>query len=387
MPTVRPKIVAEDEYVSQAAYTLNINLPTSGKVSTLFLIVAAERGDSVSSNNPFINNLISSISVNQAGTSHLNSARPQAFQADYSYKTGLWPRTGLERWDDPARIREIVPIMFGDKINDPNYYVDLGKLSDPQLSVTYDLATTDPVEETIWDTTYYPRFTVVANLLTGPDMVAPKGYHSLRQIESWSPANDEIRKIELKGQRPIKRIYYEGVSYYLQYAMKQYVDRFRIYGDNEEWIPFDLKANHYINLVHSMFGMFTANAGISRITHQKTLDMMLEEAFKWHFEDIHYSNAYMVRIAGYSGRGITPYQMDMSTGSSVDASVIGGDWEVKGLAPWGVWAFDMLKLLGMDVLDPQEHKPIYFEVDHTDDAATTAAAYQYASLLDLVTQI
>ena len=158
MPTIRPYKIIDDEYVDQESYTIDLDLPTSGILSSLMLMVKARTTTTGNCPGPWINRLISSVSVNQAGQAFLNAAPPEAFEADYYYKTGKMPRRGYETMGaHGTEIVEEVPILFGDHLNDLEHTIDLSKLNDPKLSVTYDLAATSHNDDDVWDTTYKPR--------------------------------------------------------------------------------------------------------------------------------------------------------------------------------------------------------------------------------------
>ena len=119
MPTIRPYKIIDDEFVDQESYTIDLDLPTSGILSSLMLMVKARTDDEGLCPIPWIKYLISSISVNQAGQAFLNAAPPEVFQADHYYKTGRMPRRGYEvMGGDPGEIVEEVPILFGYHLND-----------------------------------------------------------------------------------------------------------------------------------------------------------------------------------------------------------------------------------------------------------------------------
>lgn len=87
MPTIRPYKVVDDEYESQSSYTIDLDLPRAGILSSLDLMVKARTATSGADPSPWIKYLISSVSVNQAGQAFLASAPPEAFEADYYYKS------------------------------------------------------------------------------------------------------------------------------------------------------------------------------------------------------------------------------------------------------------------------------------------------------------
>ena len=372
MHIVRPKVLIDEEYKAQTKYTLDLDLPTTGILSSLFLKTRAKTvltGDCVS---PWLKYLISSISVNQAGQAALNAAPPEVFQADYFYKTGKMPIRGYQQpGGETAIVDEVVPILFGEKVDDPEHYVDLSKLNDPKLSVTYDLAETDHVGSTIWDTTYYPRFTVLANLFQGPGIPASKGYYSLRQIEGYTPANSEKHMLELKGARPIRRLYVQYDELDPSVELLHLVDRARIWGSNESWIPFDLETVPWEELILELFGLCNVKATIGYAKGGQTLDTCIDRQIFWDVKH-HGVTPYIYRATVGAGRKGYLYCFKIEDGSA-DTTARAVDYDFTGLLPWSIAPVDMPGMLGRDHLDPTENAPVFLELDHTVNAGDYAA--------------
>jgi len=367
MPTIRPYKIIDDEYVSQTSYTIDLDLPTSGILSSLMLMVKAWTEADGLCSGPWINRLVSSVSVNQAGQAFLNAAPPEVFQADAYYKTGKMPRRGYHVAGSRAgEIIEEVPIHFGNKFNDLEHTIDLSKLSDPKLSVTYNQATTGILGETIWDTDYPPRFTVIAHLLQGAGLPASKGYHSLRQIESYTPTNSLKKKIELKGGRPIKRLYCQFDPTHPQYGWIHSLDQVKLWGDNESWVPFLMKCDDWQMLIRDHFGICTVEAQVEQVLNGVHIDTCVDRRINY---EAHVHNNYDVTAQAYSGSGRkTVLQIRTIADGSVHATAVGGMFRFSGIVPWSTQIIDMEKMLGMEYLDPAEHAPVYLELEHVSGA-------------------
>ena len=361
--------MVDEEFESQTSYTIDLDLPTAGKVSTLWLILHARTLTTNAAGNPWARNLISSISVNQAGQEQLNAVPPDFFQADYYYKTGKFPQIGTRRWGTAGDIEEVIPIMFGDKVDDLDYYVDLGRLNDPQISVTYDLASTDNEGSATWDTTYYPRFSVIADLLEGPGLLSSKGYHSLRQIEKYTPTNSQVKQVELKGARPIKQILFQFDLTNIAYVMRQSVDRVKLWGSNEAYVPFNMTAERYKNLVKMLFGTGVAKGNFDYWYGGRTINNIFDER---DYIDMMLHNSKLIAAFAYggSGHGFVLEPTTMSTGAADYATALSGFFEFAGIAPWAIYPIDARKMLGMEYLDPMEHAPLYLELTHVSNATT-----------------
>lgn len=318
---------------------------------------------------PWVKYLISSISVNQGGQAFLNAAPPEMFQADYYYKTGKMPRRGYQVGGGASsEIIEEIPILFGEGLIDLEHTIDLSRLNDPKLSITYDLAATGPDGGTVWDTTYYPRFTVVAYLIQGIGIPASKGYYSLRQIESYTPADSEVHKLELKGLRPIKRIYCQFDRKDLTYGWIHSLDQVRLWGDNEAWVPLIQKCDDWQELIRDIFGLCEVDGYVYYAANGKAIDICVDRRVNLSL-GIH--NDYDTIGVAYSGSGRgTVVQFR----TIADGSVAGGPYIIMfrfiGYTPWSVQVIDMEKMLNMEHLDPIDHAPVFLELEHVSNAAT-----------------
>ena len=372
MPVVRPKVLVDHEYVSQTKYTLDLDLPTTGLLSTLFLKTTAKTATTGVCPSPWIKYLISSISVNQAGQAALNAAPPEAFQADYYYKTGKMPQRGYQR-PGPSRaiIDEVTPILFGEKVDDERHYIDLSTLSDPKLSVTYDLATTDHAAQTIWDTAYFPRFTVLANLFQGPEIPASEGYYSLRQIEGYTPANSQKKMVELKGTRPIKRLYVQNDILAMNVELLHLVDRVRVWGANESWIPFDLEIWPWEEQIRELFGICKVTTVVGYAKGAQYVDMVAEKSLGALVEITQIRDR-QAKFQSAGGRRAIFLLFVPSTGLA-STDVLQAEYDIKGLLPWSIAPIDMPGMLGIEHLDPTVNAPVFLELDHTVNAGDYSA--------------
>ena len=282
------------------------------------------------------------------------------------------PQRGYQRpGGDGDIIDEIVPILFGEKVDDLQHYIDLSKLSDPKLSVTYDLAETDHKGSTIWDTSYYPRFTVLANLFQGVGIPPSEGYYSLRQIESYTPVNSEKHKLELKGTRPIKRLYVQYDELDPSAELLHLVDRARLWGSNESWIPFDLETWPWEELIREHYGICEVTAYVAHVKGGQTMDMCVDKDLGSHVE-IPQTDDRTAELRSAAGRR-ADIRLLVTSGGTPSTDVIAAEYYIKGLLPWSVGIIDMPNMLGVDHLDPTEHAPVFLELWHAVNAGDYAA--------------
>jgi len=268
--------------------------------------------------------------------------------------------------------------MFGEKINDPELYIDLAKLTDPKLSVTYNLGETDHSGQTVWNTEYYPRFTVLTNLFQGPGLPPAKGFESIRTTESYAPANSEKRKIQLKGTMPITRLYAQADTLDADEEWLHLVDKYKLWGQNEEWIPFELEAWQYTELIRHIYGICKAEAYIAYAKGGQQIDMIIDRMIG---ASVHLplSATEMAKLKGAAGRMAELESITMSSGSAT-TTVNQVEYNFQGLLPWSIAPIDMPKMLGIDTLDPTVKAPVYLQLNHAVNAG------DYTSLMKIHTQ-
>jgi len=336
-------------------------------LSTLELMVKARTATTGVCGGPWLKYLVSSISVNQAGQAFLNAAPPQAFQSAAYYKTGRMPRQGYDVMGGSAA--EVVmdcPILLGNHLNDMDHTIDLAKLNDPKLSVTYNLATTGPNGETVWDTTYKPRFTVIAHLLQGGGIPPSKGHLSLRQIESYTPVNSEVHKLELKGGRPIKRIYLALDKTSPHFGWVHSASEIKLWGDNEAWVPFIQKIDDWYELIRTHYGLCRVNAYIWYVKGGVDVDTQVDKRVYLNAQS--QSQTSLHKTLGGSGRTVRVYEILISDATQ-PSNVLSSQYDFVGYVPWTTGVIDMEKMLGLEYLDPALHAPLILELAHVSNAA------------------
>jgi len=369
MPKLRTKVLVDDETESQESYTMHLDLPTSGKLSTLWLGVKANTPTSGGETSAFIKYLVSSISVNQGGQAALNAAPPEVFQADYWAKTGKFPQVGKHLAEDASEnIEEIVPIMFGNVVNDPEYYIDLAKMSDPKLSIIYDTGGTGPNSGELWRDAYYPKFTVVADMMSGPDLAPSKGFHSLRQKAQYTPADAQIKKHELRGSRPIRNILYQFDRKSLHYGLYSTMDSLKLDGSNGEYVPFDLDDRELHLLHRRVHGLCEVTGMFDYVYDGANMDGVVDYREGRQVMDTNTAGV-LFTIDGGSGRQMPVRSFNADTVTTSEATY-DGFFSFKGYYPWGIFNLDIPKMLGIPSLKPEEHDPLFFEIDHVSNAAT-----------------
>lgn len=383
MGTIRPYKVVTDRYESQSSYTIDIDLPDKGRFSYMDLLVKVRSDTDGKGGGPFVKTLCTSVSISEGGQSHLCSAPVEAFQADYWYKTGRTWREGRHKWQSElGECISQIPILFGESIVDPNYGIDLAKMSDPQLSITYNMANTGVDGETPFGSSYYPRFTPIIYLQEGT-WPALQGYQSLRQIDKYIPANSEEHKTELKGGRPIKRIYAHLDIVVPYYEWGHTLATGKLWGDNEKYKPFEFTCFEWQQVIRDCFGLFTFPW--ETYYHQSSQGMDCVAGSPISIEGHGWIAEHFTDPALSSGRHMAPKFYRGSDGL-VANEIAPISLYATGYTPWDVMVIDAEKMLGMEWLDPSNKAPMYLELDHKSGAAAIGGPVK-VHILDKAVQL
>ena len=384
MGTIRPYKVVEDETVAQASYTLDIDLPNKGRFSYMNLLVKMITATTGVAPDPYLRNLITSISINQGGQAHLNAATPDMFQADAYYKTGKLGQYGYNVMGSEAgEILESIPIFFGESMHDPAFGIDLSKMSDPQLSITYNNANTGSGSDTLWETDHYPKFTPIIYLQEGV-WPALQGYQSLRQIDKYTPADSEEHKTELQGLRPLKRIYAQLDLKSPAYGWIHSITRLKLIGDNEQWKPFEQDVDWWYQIIRDSYGLCNFKAYVYYAKGGETLDTGVDKRVYNNIVLPDNEDDLFVPYGG-SGRNVAIKEITIADGSH-PASINRAMYDFTGYTPWSIGVIDAAKMLGVEWLEYADKAPVYLQLDHVSNAATIGGPVRVA-VADRATQI
>jgi hypothetical protein len=132
-------------------------------------------------------------------------------------------------------------IRFNRFNGDTKYLVNLSKLSNPQLRITYD-NTVATIEGRLYDVnpnTPTVRYTVVCDILRGtPPSNYTGKFISSREVYNWNYVATGTEFIDIPRTDPIYGI---GIrACYIACRSDTFFDRIRLNINNQEWIPFDI---------------------------------------------------------------------------------------------------------------------------------------------------
>ncbi|KYK27433.1 hypothetical protein AYK26_07040 [Euryarchaeota archaeon SM23-78] len=141
-------------------------------------------------------------------------------------------------------------IRFGRFTGDTKYLVDMAKLANPQLKITYDNTVTTIEGRSYTVKTDYPtvKYTVIVDMLRG----TPPGNYvgkfiSAREVFTWTYVATGTEYIDIPRTDPIFGI---GVrACYINYKTDTMLNRVRLNINNQEWVPFDIYYNE-MDMLH-----------------------------------------------------------------------------------------------------------------------------------------
>ena len=166
----------------------------------------------------------------------LSGLQAQAFAY---YRGRSQPNAERIDWES-TETSDIFFIRFGRFCHDTKYMLDMNKLVNPQLKITYDnvITTVEGKTYTVNDGNLDMKYTVLLDVLRG----TPAGYIgkfiSAREIYTWTQSASETHYINIPRTELIYGIAVRGCDYFD--LMLNNFARVRLNINNQEWIPFDI---------------------------------------------------------------------------------------------------------------------------------------------------
>jgi hypothetical protein len=170
----------------------------------------------------------------------------------YRGRTNVNP-AGL-RWAS-TDVFDMFYIRFNRFPGDTKYLLNMSKLSNPQLRITYDNTVVN-IEGKAYDVnaaTPTVRYTVVCDVLRGtPPSNYTGKFISSREVYNWSYVVTGTEFIDIPRTDPIFGIGIRA-SYSTSCMTDTFMDRIRLNINNQEWIPFDVRYHELVQLQREWF--------------------------------------------------------------------------------------------------------------------------------------
>lgn len=180
----------------------------------------------------------------------LSGAQAQAI-AYYRGRTNVRPAEMT--WSETETM-DMFYIRFNRFPGDTKYMVNLGKLSNPQLKISYDntVTTVEGRSYTVNATDPTVKYTVICDILRGtPPSNYTGKFISAREIFTWTYVATGVEYIDIPRTDPIFGIGLRAA--YINEKSDTMMSKVRLNINNQEWIPFDIYYNELIQLHREWF--------------------------------------------------------------------------------------------------------------------------------------
>lgn len=236
---------------------------------------------------------------------------PQAQAISY-YRGRTMPCAERVDWES-TETYDLFFIRFGRFPGDTKYLLNLAKLSNPQLRITYDntVTTIEGTTYTVETTSPTVKYTVVCDILRGTPPANYTGkFISAREVYTWTAVATGTEYVDIPRTDPIFGIGVRGA--YLAYSMGSNFSRVRLNINNQEWIPFDIYWDEMKMLHEEWFSPKPTMEVRISVMNDIRYDSGLGEAQAYMMEN-KFSARYTQRIVSDIGGWLRPELWDTQT--------------------------------------------------------------------------
>lgn len=228
----RDAVLCYQETQSSDDSSKSIDLDVVDPVSALGFEFEAVGGSTNNQNNP-LSMCIKKLELVD-GADVLASLSFEQAQALQWYKTGKQPQLRLDERPDQGDVIGCM-IMFGRRLWDREFALDLTKFRNPKLKITWDLAAIRAVSATTAWTTGSLKMSAWAKVMEGAG--APGKFLMAKEIESWTGATSGDKKCEL----PLDYIYRMLMlrTYLAGNDIDENITKLKMSADTDKYIAFE----------------------------------------------------------------------------------------------------------------------------------------------------
>lgn len=257
----------EDEKTLGDSGSITIPLTFKDVCTQLILSFKATNGATSNKKDPIIG-CISKIEIVD-GSDVLFSLSGKEAQALNYVNHGKVPYRGVTEAGGDSQ-RDIVHIDFGRYVGDPLWAFDPTKFKNPQLKITWDLATIQTVGGTGFLSTYL-RLTVIARLFDDP--VSPVGFFMSKEHNTFTSAASGVEPVDMPRDHPYRTLLVR--AYLADTHPASIITKYKLSEDLDKRIPFDM---HVRDLQQQMYESHEpASYEIEFLI--KTLDVMYHDVY------------------------------------------------------------------------------------------------------------
>lgn len=247
MLKTRDAVLCYQETQSSDKSTKTINLDIVDPVSAIAFEFEATGGTTSNINNPLYE-CITKLEVVD-GSDVLSSLECKEAQAFQWYKTGKRPTIRIDEGVSKQDVEGCM-LLFGRKLWDKQYALDLTKFKNPQLKITWDLAAIRAVAATTAFATGTLKISAIAKVMEG--LPAPGKFMMDKTIDTWTGGTSGDKREELPVDHPIRLILLS--SYLAGYDVRENITKFKLTCDTDKYIPFERYVQQFGEEMAQLFG-------------------------------------------------------------------------------------------------------------------------------------
>jgi hypothetical protein len=271
--------------------TLIKDLSIKDPISALYLEFEATNGTTSNKGN-FISDVITKIEL-VSGSTVLYGVNLSQLEVLHLCKLGKMPTMFPSEWASGIQ-RHGCLLMFGRRLWDRDYAMDLTKYPNPQLKITSNLSAVRAVAADTAFATGTLKGTIVAKVME--DVAAPGKYLRAKEIDSFTSAASGDKRVELVYDYPYRLLLLR--AYISESDINEVITDFKLTCDTDAFIPFNRKVQQLDAEALALFGT-------GRLKH-----------------DIFCSHQDTVRLLFNKEPDVRPFYQ-----SSTTPSIVGIDWQ------------------------------------------------------------
>jgi hypothetical protein len=247
MIKTRDAVLCYQETQSADKSTKTIDLDIVDPVSALGFEFDATNGTTNNRNNP-LTRAITKLEIVD-GAEVLTSLSFEQAQALQFYKTGKQPQ--LREDEGPSAGSPIgCMILFGRRLWDRDYALDLTKFANPQLKITWDLTNIRAVDAATAFATGTTKISAWAKVMKGQS--PPGKYLIAKEIESWTGGTSGDKKHEIPTDRVYQMLMLR--SYLTQKDVDENITKIKLTCDTDDFIPLERYTKQFDAEMAQLFG-------------------------------------------------------------------------------------------------------------------------------------
>jgi len=229
-----------------------IDLPNKGLLSGIELRVWGTNGNSAADPDVWLHDRLQKIELIVNGSKVVKSLTGEQLLADMLYKRTPHYSHDMKNMN-AASCEEFFYINLGRHYHDPDYMLDLSKVTDPEIRITNDftLATQNGWTNGV-AMTAIPSYSVILHILREP-AAAPKGYIKTSELYRFTGALSKKENMTVPRGPVYSNLYVQ--SWYASQGLGYLLDKLELNINSDDIIPFRVGPNELAAEITRMYGL------------------------------------------------------------------------------------------------------------------------------------